>query len=144
MEYGRIKENELAGIHIPLPADHAINKLVLQGQPVTSKTWMGGPRWGSKEWLGRLYPAGTKAEQFLDEYSKHYNTIEFNATHYTLYDKKTIDSWLTKTNGKDFIFCPKVLNTISHGKSMHYNSAETASILEEMWYFGDRLGPVFL
>ena len=61
-----------------------------------------------KEWIGKIYPKGTKDAQFLDEYVKHYNSIELNASHYKLYNPADIKKWAAKTQDSDFLFCPKV------------------------------------
>jgi uncharacterized protein YecE (DUF72 family) len=57
---------------------------------------------GRKEWIGKLYPNGTKDAQFLDQYVKHYNAIEFNATHYKIYTRAEIAKWSDKAAGKEF------------------------------------------
>ena len=113
MEFGRVNQKELATIDFSLPPDPEINKLVLKGPKQNPLVYLGCAKWGRKEWVGKIYPKGTKATQFLDQYVKHYNSIELNATHYQIYPPEEIAKWAGKA-GKDFKFCPKVINSISH------------------------------
>lgn len=145
MDFGRVPEYELNRIDFRLPPDGAGNKDVLGGRPVKDpKIYIGCPRWGRKEWVGRLYPKGTKESNFLNEYAKHYNTIELNATHYKLYSPADIERWVKKVEGRDFHFCPKVYQGITHLGSLEGKQILTDAFLEEIVAFGDYLGPVFL
>lgn len=96
MDFGRVPENELNTVNFKLPEEPAWNGDILKGKPEKNpKVYIGCAKWGRKEWIGKIYPKGTKDAQFLDEYVKHYNSIELNATHYKLYnpaDIKKVDS----------------------------------------------------
>lgn len=144
MEFGRVKEKELDKIDFSLPQDPETNKLVLKEVKEKPKVYLGCAKWGRKEWVGKIYPKGTKAAQFLDQYVKHYNSIELNATHYQIYPPEEIAKWAAKTAGKDFKFCPKVINSISHDSGFLNTEVLTKSFLESVETFGDKLGPIFL
>jgi uncharacterized protein YecE (DUF72 family) len=145
MDFGRIPENELKKTDLSLPAEPAMNKTVLKGSPARKpKLYIGCAKWGRKEWIGKIYPKGTKDANFLDEYVKHYNSIELNATHYKLYKPADIKKWTAKAEGKDFKFCPKVYNGISHFGSLNDKQFLTDTFLESIVGFEDHLGPVFL
>jgi uncharacterized protein YecE (DUF72 family) len=51
---------------------------------------VGCAKWGRKEWVGKIYPPKTKDANFLDEYVKHFDCIELNATFYQVYGPDTI------------------------------------------------------
>jgi hypothetical protein len=86
MDFGRVPENELNKIDFGLPPEPPMNKTVLKGEKVKHpEVYIGCAKWGRKEWIGKIYPKGTKEANLLDEYVKHYNSIELNATHYKLY-----------------------------------------------------------
>src|SRR5829696_7591551 len=104
MDFGRVSEDELSHINFSLPKEPQWNKRFFKGRIESPKVYIGCAKWGRKEWIGKIYPKGTKDAQFLDEYVKHYNCIEFNATHYKLYDGAAIKKWAAKTNGSDFLF----------------------------------------
>jgi uncharacterized protein YecE (DUF72 family) len=145
MDFGRVPENELKKIDFSLPAEPAMNKTVVKGSPVKKpQVYVGCAKWGRKEWIGKIYPKGTKDANFLDEYVKHYNSIELNATHYKLYKQADIKKWADKAQGKDFKFCPKVYNGISHFGSLKDKQFLTDAFLEGIVGFENHLGPVFL
>ena len=105
MDFGKLPDTELNDVDFSLPAEPAGNKKVLGGKKFPNpKVYIGCAKWGRKEWLGKIYPQGTKEAKFLDEYVKHYNSIELNATHYKTYPPETIEKWAVKAEGKDFLF----------------------------------------
>lgn len=145
MDFGRVPENELTKIDFRLPPEPARNKFVLKEKKTkNSEVFVGCAKWGRKEWIGKIYPKGTKEANFLDEYVKHYNSIELNATHYKLYKPADIKKWAGKAQGKNFKFCPKVYQGISHFGSLNDKQFLTDAFLEGIVAFGKNLGPVFL
>jgi uncharacterized protein YecE (DUF72 family) len=145
MEFGKVDPKELNHIDFSLPPDPQENKLVLKEKKVKDPSiYIGCAKWGRKEWLGKIYPKGTKEINFLDEYVKHYNSIELNATHYKIYDAPAIAKWAAKAKGIDFKFCPKVPQIISHYSSFNNADEMTTSFLEGILAFKEHLGPVFL
>jgi len=145
MDFGRVPETELNRVDFSLPPEPAMNKQVLKGKPFKNpEVYIGCAKWGRKEWIGKIYPKGTKEKDFLDEYVKHYNSIELNATHYKLYKPADLQKWIDKTNGKKFKFSPKVYQGISHFGSLNDKQFLTDTFLESIVTFGEHLGPVFL
>jgi uncharacterized protein YecE (DUF72 family) len=144
MEFGRVTEKELSAIDFSLPKEPVANKLVLKKTATKPLVYLGCAKWGRKEWIGKIYPKGTKDAQFLDQYVKHYNSIELNATHYKVYKPEEIAKWAVKAAGKDFKFCPKVTNSISHYSGFNNADFLTTAFLEGVLAFGDNLGPIFL
>jgi len=145
MDFGRVPENELTKVNFKLPPEPPMNEVVLKGKkPKKPKVYIGCAKWGRKEWIGKIYPKGTKEANFLDEYVKHYNSIELNATHYKLYKASDLQKWIDKTKGKNFKFSPKVYQGISHFGSFKDKQFLTDTFLESMVAFGKHLGPIFL
>jgi uncharacterized protein YecE (DUF72 family) len=143
MDFGRIPEEALAE-DLKLAEDPKANAKVLKGKPAKkAKVYMGCAKWGRKEWIGKIYPKGTKDANFLDEYVKHYNSIELNATHYKLFKESEIRKWTEKVNGRDFKFCPKVYQGISHFGNLAGKQILTDAFLQSILAFGEHLGPVF-
>jgi uncharacterized protein YecE (DUF72 family) len=144
MEFGRVPENELKSIDFSLPEEPAANKLVLKKSAQKPLVYLGCAKWGRKEWIGKIYPKGTKDAQFLDHYLQHYNSIELNATHYKIYNSAEISKWAAKAKGRDFKFCPKITDSISHYSGFNNTDHLTAAFLEGVLSFGENLGPIFL
>jgi len=145
MDFGRVPEKELNDVNFKLPADPKWNKTVLSGKEAKKPlVYLGCAKWGRKEWIGKIYPKGTKDADFLNHYVQHYNSIELNATHYQVYGPATIKKWAEKAKGKDFIFCPKVSKNISHFGSLNDKQFITDAFLEGIVAFEEHLGPIFL
>jgi len=144
MEFGRVTEKQLGDVNFSLQAEPAINNSILIPSEKPPQVYLGCAKWGRKEWIGKIYPKGTREAQFLDQYVKHYNAIELNATHYKIYKPEEIAKWAVKAAGKDFKFCPKITNSISHYSGFNNTEFLTTAFLEGIMAFGDNLGPVFL
>lgn len=144
MEFGRVPEKELDGIDFSLPAEPANNQFVLNKPAGKPLVYLGCAKWGRKEWIGKIYPKGTRDAQFLDQYVNHYNSIELNATHYKIYKPEDIAKWAAKAAGLEFKFCPKITDSISHYSAFNNADALTTAFLEGVLAFGKHLGPIFL
>ncbi len=147
MEFGRVDAAEVDKVNFKLPADSAFTKSVLNASPKksTPKVYVGCAKWGRKEWVGQIYPKGTKDAFFLDEYVKHFNSIELNATHYQIYGPDVIGKWEAKAKGRDFLFCPKVSKSISHFSNLVTPDVppKLNKFFEGITTFGQHLGPIF-
>jgi uncharacterized protein YecE (DUF72 family) len=147
MDFGLLSPDEFPLVDFTLPEDGLLTKKVLQdARPANPEVYIGCAKWGRKEWLGMIYPEKTKEANFLDEYVKHFNSIELNATFYKIPDKNTIIRWRGKAENfrKDFKFCPKFSNPISHIKRLKNAEEQTTAFLESIYEFGKYLGPSFL
>ncbi len=144
MEFGKVPGKELDTINFSLPPEPAANKLLLKEPVRHPKVYLGRDKWGRKEWVGAIYPKGTKDANFLEHYVKLFNTIELNATHYQVYGPEAIGKWAAKAAGRDFKFCPKVPQLISHYSGFNNTDQLTTAFLEGILAFGEHLGPIFL
>ncbi len=105
--------------------------------------YIGCPIWANKEWVGSLYPAGTKASDYLRLYSRQLTTVEGNTTFYAVPSQATLQHWVEEIPAT-FRFCPKIPKTISHAGKLMDHLAEATSFLRVMSHLGERLGPCFL
>lgn len=145
MEFGRVSDTELNSIDFSLPAEPVYNKTILKGAPVkTPKVYLGCAKWGREEWVGKIYPPKTKEKDFLQHYVNHYNSIELNATHYKIYGEAGIKKWAEKAAGKDFKFCPKLYQGITHRGSLKGKQFITNEFFRGIVSFEKYLGPIFM
>src|SRR5712675_3015204 len=115
MEFGRMPESALDSVDFTLPAEPAGNIKVLGGKKKEGiKVYIGAPRWACRDWVGKIFPKGTRSTEYLDKYIQQFNSIELNTTHYQIYSPAAIEKWAVKAKGKDFKFCPKFPQSISH------------------------------
>ncbi|MDN5286062.1 MAG: hypothetical protein JWR38_2336 [Mucilaginibacter sp.] len=147
MEFGRVNPEELATVDFTLPPDPELTiatlKAAKSNQPL--QVHVGCAKWGRKEWIGQIYPPKTKDTNFLDEYVKHFDCIELNATFYNIYGPDTIAKWKAKADSNPhFKFCPKFSQSISHVRRLKNAEDITTSYYEGIMAFGDKLGPLFL
>ena len=146
MEFGKIDGGHLTALDFYLPPDRdETRELLSRQQQENSKTsvYVGCAKWGRKDWIGTIYPEGTKESIFLDHYARHFNSIELNATFYRIPSFAQTSSWRKKV-GKDFLFCPKVSQVISHIKRLKDSQELVDRFYKGIAGFGENLGPVFL
>jgi len=145
MDFGRVPEAELNLIDFTLAAEPAFNRTVLKGKPAKEpRVYIGCAKWGRTEWIGKIYPPKTKEKDFLDHYVQHYNCIELNATHYKVYGEAGIKKWTDKAGNKDFKFCPKMYQGITHRGSLKGKNFITNEFFRGIVAFKEHLGPIFV
>jgi uncharacterized protein YecE (DUF72 family) len=149
MDFGKVADNELKHVDFTLPPDgEQTAKTLSAGKPFqTPDFFVGCAKWGRKEWVNMIYPPKTKEANFLDEYVKHFNSIELNAVFYSIPNADLIRKWAQKTKENavhKFLFCPKFSRTISHIKRLKDAEVPTDLYLSSIHEFGEFLGPCFL
>ena len=147
MEFGRVTPGELEETDFTLPPDPELTIKTLRASKSDKpfQVHVGCAKWGRKEWVGKIYPLKTKDANFLDEYVKHFDCIELNATFYNVYPPATINKWKEKADSNPaFKFCPKFSQSISHIRRLKNADDITTVYYEGIMAFGDKLGPLFL
>lgn len=143
MDFGKVTPEELEQTDFSLPADPKVNGDVLQPFNGKTKFYIGCAKWGRPDWVGKLYPKKTKPKDFLEHYAHIFNCIEFNAVYYRMPFPSDVWQWKSKVP-KDFLFCPKFTDTITHKKRLKNVEFETGKFLEAITEFKENLGPIFL
>ncbi|HET8866496.1 MAG TPA: DUF72 domain-containing protein [Gracilimonas sp.] len=139
MKFGSVENPE--AIDFTLPEDHPDTLKVLnQKGGGELEAYVGCAKWNKSDLKG-FYPRGIKDE--LTYYSRQFNSIELNATHYRMYGPDQAQAWIEKTPG-DFKFFPKINNSISHYKRLKSIEAPLEEYLHGMRGFGDQLEMIFL
>lgn len=144
MKFGKLED--IADVDFSLPKEPARNELLLENLPKKAgktKVYLGCTGWSMKEWVGKVYPQGTKPKDYLHFYSRQFNTIELNTTHYRMPDEVTIQKWYVES-AADFKFCPKVLQQISHSQDLGYGSGKITEFCEAVAGLKEKLGCCFM
>ena len=145
MKFGSVPDRLLSALDLRLPPEPGSNALVLPGTSTPApRVYVGAAIWGAPSWAGTLYPLKTPAAKFRQLYPGQFNAVELNATHYTIYPPHVIQQWAAPAMDKDFKFCPKFPQAISHHSGFENAGAATQAFLESIWAFEKHLGPVFL
>jgi len=145
MKFGHIEQNQLDALELSLPEDHSGTQQILKKHDKDQqiRVFTGCGKWGREEWVGNIFPEGTKPKDYLKEYINHFNSVELNSTFYSI-KKSNLVSWAETANGKDFRFCPKFPRRISHIKRLNEVEDLTDYFVEYCLNFGNNLGPAFL
>ncbi|WP_428658720.1 DUF72 domain-containing protein [Runella sp.] len=145
MDFGKLED--ISKVDFTLPPDHPFTGQVLahfKASPPKSPTcFIGPPIWANKEWVGKIYPTTAKEKDFLFHYTRQFNSIELNVTHYQIPSEATIQRW-KEAAAPGFRFCPKWPQTISHEYQLkgvdHLSHEFTTAVLG----LGEHLGTTFL
>lgn len=147
MKFGKLPSVD--NVDFTLPLEPQGNTAILEKAKKTSKTentlYIGATGWGMKEWVGTVYPTGTKAKDYLLHYARQFNTIELNSTHYGIPKEETLQKWYDQS-ADDFRFCPKVLQRISHTRGLSPAGPidQTKFFCKAVQIFKEKLGPCFI
>ncbi|MGI4728849.1 MAG: DUF72 domain-containing protein [Janthinobacterium lividum] len=147
MEFGKIALHEVAATDFTLPADPAFNQDTFKRNPTQQKlkVHVGCVTWGTKDWVGEIYPEGTKETKFWEAYAQQFTMMELNATFYQIYPAETLTKWRERVAANpDFLFCPKFPKQISHAQSLYGTQDLTKVFYENVQAFDEKLGPLFL
>lgn len=141
MEWGKLPSVD--NVNWTLPVTDPLTERMLSQQP-SRKTefYIGTPAWGHKEWVGKIYPPKTKASDYLRYYSENFNTIELNTSHYRIPSAEQTEKWRALVS-KDFRFCPKLFQGISHHESGMLDKALFKEWTDFLGRLGDHRGPCF-
>lgn len=145
MKFGKIEQPDISDVDFLLPPDAEGTTSLLQNASRTSRPeiFVGCAKWGRKDWVGEVYPPGTKESDFLRLYAQHFNAIELNASFYRTPSVSQSAGWASQV-GSGFKFSPKFTNKISHLRRLKDVKEQTSWFLKGISGFKDNLGPVFL
>lgn len=139
MKFGQVEDP--SQIDFTLPKDHPRTKEILKDNK--SKDFnvsIGCAKWNKTDLKG-FYPKGTKDE--LTYYSTQFNSIELNATFYSMPSPEQVLTWKDKTPA-DFKFFPKIPNTVSHYRRLLNITDVVTQFATSVLNFDEKLGMVFL
>ncbi len=104
---------------------------------------LGTMGWSYSFWVNKLYPMGTKPAAYLTEYSKHFNTVEIDATFYRIPSETTVRSWAEQVP-EGFNFSAKFPQAISHAAGLEYDPEKLDLFLSRIAQIGEKLGPLLI
>ena len=144
--------DDVSRINFDLPPllEDSQNFLRSLPSPTAPQIFIGNPTWGSKKWLGKIYPSKSQPKDFFSHYVQQYSTIELNTTFYQIPEKDTIERWKNTASLRQeskFKFCPKIFRGVSHHPRFGLDHT-SAPLIEECIHvfssFEDALGLCFL
>lgn len=145
MKFGKLSPTDLAEVDFSLPPLSEASKGRLEAHPPCSKPriYFGATGWGMPEWVGSYYPPKTPRKQFLQEYAKQFNSLEFNSTHYRIPSIEQVRDWRAQVPAA-FRFGPKIPQRISHSRDLDASDKHTSRFCAHIAELSDNLGHCFL
>lgn len=143
MDFGKLDNVDRVDFSLPpVPKETAevLNKTGKSGQ---AELFIGCPVWGEKDWVGKIYPRGTKPKEFLHYYATQFNCIELNSTHYNFPNELLVEKWKADVP-PNFKFCPKITQDISHINRLVNVEGMVETYCTGIRYLENNLGTVFL
>ncbi|RAK01911.1 uncharacterized protein YecE (DUF72 family) [Larkinella arboricola] len=148
MDFGKLPNVDT--VDFTLPADSLFNQTVWDKvEPTASpQVFIGGPLWANKSYVGRIYPSQAKERDFLHYYTRQFNTIELNSTHYQIPTPGMIEKWKTEAASSPirprFVYCPKFPQAISHERALVAAESLTEEFVNAVLSLEEFLGTTFL
>src|SRR3569832_1088587 len=146
MKFGRLEESELAPISWKLPSDPLTTQALLDTLPPRIQppsVHIGCSVWTDRSFLGKVYPQGTSAKDFLKVYCQQFNTVELNTTFYSLPSIERVKKWKEAAT-PGFRFCPKMPRSISHSSKMDEQRRILDIFIDTVLHFEEALGMTFI
>lgn len=140
MDFGKLADVRHVDFSLPSTPAATFDCLEL-ASPAPLQCFVGCPVWVNKAWEGKVYPHSALPRDYLNYYAQQFNSIELNATHYTLPDESTVDRWRQSVPAH-FRFYPKILQELSHHNLQDYALLRT--FCQRMQLLGDKMGGMFL
>lgn len=144
MDFGRLPDVD--GVDFSLPPDDPATESWLQSIRGTDSVkgfrfYCGAPVWNHAGLAAKLYPRGARSGDFLKHYARQFNSVELNATYYGL-NPAALERWRAAAP-PGFRFCPKMLKTVTHERSLHDAATLTDEFCVGIRALGELLGPIF-
>ncbi|WP_327153586.1 DUF72 domain-containing protein [Streptomyces tubercidicus] len=104
---------------------------------------VGTSGWQYKDWRDVLYPQDRPQRLWLEEYARHFATVESNAAFYRLPEEKTFAGWRDRTPD-GFVMAVKASRYLTHIKRLREPQEPVGRLMARAAALGPRLGPVLL
>lgn len=108
-----------------------------------SAAFLGISGWSYREWVGGLYPRGTKPADYLRHYARHFNAVEINATFYRTPTQATVARWHSVVPDA-FRFAVKAPRALTHHRRLKDGDEELALFAAAMAELGDKRVPLLI
>ena len=146
MKFGRLETSALSQISWELPSIPSATQVLLDNLPARTQVpavYVGCSVWADRSFVGKVYPQGTPAKDFLKVYCRYFNTVELNTTFYSIPSIEKVKKWKeVATSG--FRFCPKMPRSISHSSNAAKQQRLLDIFIEAVLHFEETLGITFM
>jgi uncharacterized protein YecE (DUF72 family) len=95
------------------------------------------------DWVGPFYPAGTPKTAYLEQYARHFATVEIDSTFYGSPRAQVVQGWRERTP-EGFRFAAKFPKLITHDKKLQGAQGDAEAFVGTMQTLGDKLAVLTL
>jgi len=95
------------------------------------------------DWVGPFYPAGTPKTAYLEQYARHFATVEIDSTFYGSPRAQVVQGWRERTPD-GFRFAAKFPKLITHDKKLEGAQGDAEAFVGTMQALGDKLAVLTL
>ncbi len=103
--------------------------------------YIGTMGWSYDFWRSRLYPKDASSDEYLEYYSKIFNSVEVNNTFYRMPRVQVLEGWSEKTP-ENFKFAVKAPRKITHSQGLLYDVDYLEEFYRRVKGLGKKLGPI--
>lgn len=104
------------------------------------RLYVGTSGWAYKEWAGFFYPKDLPKSEELAHYTRHFNTVEINATFYRLPLVSSVKGWRERSPS-DFIFAVKGSRFITHIRRLKATRVSINKYFNRIKWLKEKCGP---
>ena len=99
--------------------------------------------WSYEDWAGPFYPVGSEPKDWLQFYSRVFDTVEVDSTFYSLPTPFLVERW-ARVTPPGFLFCPKLPKAITHDSKLEKVEPTLSRFYSLVKRLGDKLGPIVI
>ncbi len=103
------------------------------------EVYLGTGGYANDDWVGLLYPEGSKPGDWLRTYAQHFNAVELNSSFYAIPGVKVFAGMLAKSEGR-VRFAVKLHQSMTHTRDaeagLYTRLRESVAPLREAWVLG--------
>ncbi|HOK52842.1 MAG TPA: DUF72 domain-containing protein [Armatimonadota bacterium] len=108
---------------------------------MAGRFYCGTSGWNYKHWKGIFYPNDLPQSNWLEYYSRFFDTVEINNSFYRLPSKETFETWRRQAPS-EFTFAVKASRYLTHMKKLSNPEEPLERILEHSSGLGEKQGPM--
>ena len=101
--------------------------------------YIGTSGWYYEHWRGLFYPEELPKVEWLEFYSRHFNTVEINNSFYHLPSEKAFNQWKNLVQAR-FVYAVKVNRSITHFKKLRNTETDLENFFSKAQMLGNKLG----
>lgn len=104
---------------------------------------LGTQGWAYADWVGTMYDAGTRPDQYLRAYAREFASVEVDATWYGTPTAERVHAWLAAAPAT-FSFALKLPREITHERRLVGAQTPLEEFLDRARELGPKLGPILV